>query len=161
MALAGLILGYIGVAIIPFILIIAAIAIPNLLRSRMVANEVSAVATLRSLNAACAQYSVTYSRFPPTLANLGPPPPGVTPSADAAGLIDLPLTSGIKYGYVFDYAVYRGFDRGGKDRLQTYAITAAPMTPGATGTRYFFTDQTGVIRAETGRAATADSPPIS
>jgi len=48
MAMAGLILGYIGVAMVPFILIIAAIAIPNLLRAKMAANEASAVGTLRT-----------------------------------------------------------------------------------------------------------------
>ena len=161
MALAGLVLGYIGVAVIPFILIIAAIAIPNLLRSRMAANEASAVATLHTLNAACIKYSEIYGRFPPGLVNLGPAAPGVNSSADAADLIDLALTGGIKYGYVFDYAVYGGFERDGKERPQTYAITATPMTPGATGVRYFFTDQTGVIRAETGQVATANSPPIN
>ncbi len=51
--------------------------------------------------------------------------------------------------------------RDGKGRAQTYAITATPMTPGATGGRYFFTNQTSMIRAELGRVATADSPPIN
>jgi type IV pilus assembly protein PilA len=161
MALAGLVLGYMGVSIIPFILIIAAIAIPNLLRSKMAANEASALATLHALNAACVEYSTTYGRFPPGLVNLGPPAPGVSTSADAADLIDLALTSGIKSGYVFNYTIYREIERDGKGRSQTYAITATPMTPGATGAQYFFTDQTGVIRAETGQVATADSPPIN
>ena len=49
MAIAGLVLGYIGFAAIPFILIIAAIAIPNLLRARMAANEASAVGSLRTI----------------------------------------------------------------------------------------------------------------
>ncbi len=160
MALAGLVLGYVGISIIP-ILIISAIAIPNLLRSRMIANEASAVATLRTLNAACVEYSATYGSFPPGLVNLGPAAPGVNTSADAAGLINLALTSGTKNGYVFNYTIYRGLERDGKGRAQTYAITATPMTPGATGGRYFFTDQTSMIRAELGRVATADSPPIN
>ena len=57
MAVAGLALGYVGLALIPFILIIAAIAIPNLLRARMAANEASAVATLRTYNTAMVTYS--------------------------------------------------------------------------------------------------------
>jgi Domain of unknown function (DUF4190) len=52
MAMAGLILGYIGVAMVPFILIIAAIAIPNILRSKMAENEASAVGSLRTFNTA-------------------------------------------------------------------------------------------------------------
>src|SRR5260221_5058429 len=137
MALAGLALGYVGVAIIPFILIMTAIAIPNLLRAKMFANEASAVSTLYTLNAACAKYSATYARFPPSLASLGPAAPSIAPSSDAADLIDLALTSGIKSGYVFDYAVYQCTDRDGKRMPQTYSITAAPVTPSATGRQYF------------------------
>jgi type II secretory pathway pseudopilin PulG len=160
MALAGLILGYIGVAIIPFILIIAAIAIPNMLQARMAANEAMAIVSLRTLNAACEAYSMTYGVFPPSLASLGPAAPGKGPSADLANLVDSSLASGVKSGYIFDYAIYQGRDRNGKRLPQTYAITAAPITPNATGRRYFFTDQSAVIRAETGQAATADSPYI-
>jgi hypothetical protein len=60
LAIAGLVLGYIQIAGIPFILIIAAIAIPNLLRARMSANESSAVASIRTLNAAEMNYSATH-----------------------------------------------------------------------------------------------------
>src|SRR6185503_4659346 len=56
MALAGLILGYISVAAIPVVLIIATIAIPSLLRARQAANESAAVANLRTINTA----EVTY-----------------------------------------------------------------------------------------------------
>jgi hypothetical protein len=48
-----------------------------------------------------------------------------------------------------------------KRSTETYIITATPAIPGSTGQRYFFTDQTGEIRAESNRAATADSPPIN
>src|ERR1700730_112441 len=57
LALAGLILGYFGVAFIPFILIIAAIAIPNLLRAKIAANEASAVGSLRNYQAAMGEYA--------------------------------------------------------------------------------------------------------
>ena len=58
MAIAGLVLGYFWIVIIPIFLIIAAIAIPNLLRARMAANEASAIASLRTLNSA----EITYSQ---------------------------------------------------------------------------------------------------
>src|ERR1700730_13089293 len=57
LTLAGLILGYFGVAFIPFILIIAAIAIPNLLRAKIAANEASAVGSLRNYQAAMGEYA--------------------------------------------------------------------------------------------------------
>src|SRR6202051_4475100 len=58
--------------VVAIILIIAAIAIPNLLRSKMVANEASAVGTLRTLNTAAVTYSVTYGGYPSALSKLGP-----------------------------------------------------------------------------------------
>lgn len=74
MALAGLIMGYISLAFIPVILIIAAIAIPNLLRARMAANESAAAATLRTINTAQVSYSITYPKqgYASDLARLGP-----------------------------------------------------------------------------------------
>src|SRR5713226_7615525 len=56
MAIAGLVLGYLGLSFIP-IVIIAAIAIPNLLRAKMAANEASAVASLRTYNTALSRYA--------------------------------------------------------------------------------------------------------
>jgi type IV pilus assembly protein PilA len=155
-ALAGLILGYAGAAIIPFILIVAAIAIPNLLRAKMVANEQSAVNSLALLNTSAVVYSTTYGAFPPSLVALEP---SSSPSPTAGNLIDSALASGTKSGYVFVY--YAIFDPRGKGEAERYIITATPVVPGTTGRRYFFTDQTGMIRAEVDQVATADSPPIN
>src|SRR5438445_6303437 len=87
--------------VVAIILIIAAIAIPNLLRSKMAANEASAVGSLRSLNTACITYSTTYGSYPTTLSNLGP---ATTASSTTADLIDSVLASGTKSGYSFAYA---------------------------------------------------------
>ncbi len=149
MAVAGLVLGYAGVMVIPLVLIIAAIAIPNLLRSRMAANEASAVGSLRSINTAVVVYASTYGSFPRSLAVLGPPLNGHA-SADSADLIDSVLASGTKSGYVFVYRVHG----------TEYGVTANPATQGTTGVRYFFSDQTGIIRLETSHPASAESPPI-
>ena len=62
LAIAGLVLGYLGIAMIPLILIIAAIAIPNLLRARMAANESSAVYSLRTINTAQVTYQATFGK---------------------------------------------------------------------------------------------------
>ena len=142
--------------VVAIILIIAAIAIPNLLRSRMAANEASAVGSLRTLNTASVQYSTTYGTgFPVALSNLGPATPATSAAAD---LIDSVLTSGTKSGYVFVLAGVAG--PGGT--IDTYTITATPSTVGTTGQRMFFTDQTGVIRQDpSGAGADATSTPIS
>lgn len=155
MALAGLILGYLGVSIVP-ILIIAAIAIPNLLRAKMVANETSAVGSLRAINLAVLSYSERYGHVPAVLTNLSPSPVG-NPSENMADLIDSALGSGVKSGYQFIYQAFDAHDRGIYD---AYSVRADPVVAGTTGQRHFFTDQTGIIRVETGRPADEHSPPI-
>jgi len=153
LAIAGLVLGYAGLAIIP-VLIIAAIAIPNLLRARMAANEASAVGSLRTINAACVRYGTAYKTFPASLANLGP---GAPPNASAAGLISDVLASRQKSGYLFTYQPGPSQD----GVTISYEVHADPVTPGATGVRHFFTDQSGVIRARMDGQASVESPPLS
>src|SRR5258707_6772889 len=86
--------------VVAIILIIAAIAIPNLLRSRMAANEASAVGSIRTINTAAVTYSTTYQSagYPTTLAQLAP---AASASSTAADLIDSVLSGGTKSGYTF------------------------------------------------------------
>ena len=151
--------------VIAIILIIAAIAIPNLLRSRMAANEASAVGSLRAITTAAITYSATYGNgFPPTLAALGPPASGGTDGCDTSGLIDSVLASGTKSGYTFTYTGASPLTAAGSGCTtagdNTYTITANPVTPGTTGIRYFFTDQSGVIRYNATQQAAVTDPPI-
>ena len=153
--------------VVAIILIIAAIAIPNLLRSRIVANQASAVGSLRSLNTAEVTYAVTYNTgFSPTLGDLGPPPGTNAPVATAAGLVDEVLsgwaqsqsaaTVSAKSGYQFTYSP-GATDMTG--RVNAYQIYATPVSPGTTGTNFYFTDQSGVIRQNsTAIAGSSDSP---
>jgi type IV pilus assembly protein PilA len=136
--------------VVAIILIIAAIAIPNLLRSKMAANEASAVGSLRSLNTASVAYSTTYGTYPASLAVLGP---STSPSSSAADLIDSVLSSGAKSGYTFTFSPGTG--------NMSYSITGAPSTAGVTGQRNFYTDQSGVIRANASGTADSASTPIS
>ncbi len=142
--------------VVAIILIIAAIAIPNLLRSRMAANEASAVGSLRTLNTACVTYSTTYGTGFPAGTTLAPLGPGSPATAAAADLIDSVLVTGTKSGYVFTYTA--GAAVGGT--INTYTLTAVPANIGTTGQRQFFTDQSAVIRANPSGAATAASTPI-
>jgi type II secretory pathway pseudopilin PulG len=156
LALAGLILGYSWLGIV--LLIIAAIAIPNLLRSKMAANEATAVGSLRTLNTACVTYSTTYGGFPSSLDMLGGEGSGAPPSSTAAQLIDNMLQSGTKSGYSFTFSAGTADTAG---NIDYYIINANPVTPGTTGLRYFFTDQSGIIRADTAAPATEYSTPIT
>ncbi|MGO9642601.1 MAG: prepilin-type N-terminal cleavage/methylation domain-containing protein [Candidatus Acidiferrales bacterium] len=144
--------------VVAIILIIAAIAIPNLLRSKMAANEASAVGSLRTLNTSCVTFSTTYGGFPSTLTALGGEGSGSSPTSASAQLIDNVLQTGTKTGYNFTFSAGTADASG---NIDYYIINANPVTPGTTGLRYFYTDQSGVIRADTANAATSSSTPIS
>ena len=139
--------------VVAIILIIAAIAIPNLLRSKIAANEASAVGSMRTLNTACIAFSTSYGQFPTLLTNLGPIAANGTASSTSADLIDSVLSAGSKSGYTFAYTATAPY--------QTYTLTATPIVVGQTGQRMFFSDQSGVIRADvSGAGATVASTPI-
>lgn len=143
--------------VVTIILIIAAIAIPNLVRSKMTASETAAVATLRTINTTCLMYSTTYGGYPPSLSALGPPASGSAAGATAADLIDSVLATGAKSGYTFTYTaapVVSG-------QIPAYTVVAEPITRGSTGQRGFFTDQTGTIRSNPAGLADVNSTPIS
>jgi type IV pilus assembly protein PilA len=143
--------------VVAIILIIAAIAIPNLLRSKMAANEASAVASLRTLTTAAISYSTTYGNYPGSLVALGP---SSTPTSAAADLVDSVLGKdpAVKSGYTITYTP------NSTTAASTYTITAKPVTTNVTGLRTFFTDASGVIRADAQggtTVASASSTPIS
>jgi type IV pilus assembly protein PilA len=127
-------------------LIIAAIAIPNLLRARIAANEASAVSSVRSVVTAEVTYSSTWRKgYAVALANLGGAVPCAA-SAATACLIDPVLAGGTKRGYkiaALGRAAVGGI-------VQTFAVSATPVTVGQTGQRAFCSDEFGIVRvAET------------
>ncbi len=140
MALVGLIFGYLGISVVP-ILIIAAIAIPNLLRARIAANESSAVAAIHALNSAEVSYAYAYPKIGYTcnLRDLA----GAGGSSTGAGLIDNTLASGERNGYVFRV------DGCSKDG---YVVSAVPRVRRQTGNRTFCSKQDSVVRASEGSA---------
>ena len=142
--------------VVAIILIIAAIAIPNLLRSKMAANEASAVASLRTYNTAIVAYQTTFATDPsPNFTQLGPASGG-TPSASSADLVDslLGAATPVKSGYSFTYTPVAATP------VTQYTILAVPSST-STGQRKFFTDQSGVIRQTTDNSTpTVSSTPI-
>lgn len=153
--------------VIAIILIIAAIAIPNLLRSRMAANQAAAVGSLRVINSSEVSYAASYNiGYAFSLVYLGPPASGLMATSTAAGLIDSVLAGGsggsaatsnqsLKSGYTFTYSAATT----ATGAVDIYGITAVPSTYGTTGNVYYFTDQSFVIRQNiTGTASSSDSP---
>jgi type IV pilus assembly protein PilA len=142
MAIAGLVLGYLWIAAIPMILIVAAIAIPNLLRARIAANESSAVGSIRSVNTA----EITYAQSHPNV--------GFTCSmSDLAGdgLISSKLAGGSKTGYAFERTdCSAGAEGPGNAK---YRVVAYPVTANTTGIKAFCSDESAVIRVDSGGSA--------
>jgi type IV pilus assembly protein PilA len=146
--------------VVAIILIIAAIAIPNLLRSRMAANEASAVGSIRTMNTAAISYNSTYGNgFPVSLAQIGTTGTAAV-SCNNAELLDSVLTSGTKSGYTFKILAGNGL--GAKPTGCTaagstdgYGGVATPVTLGTTGQRSFCSDATGVIRYDATGATAA------
>ncbi|MGA3107393.1 MAG: prepilin-type N-terminal cleavage/methylation domain-containing protein [Terriglobales bacterium] len=127
--------------VVAIILIIAAIAIPNLLRARIAANESSAVASLRTLNTAQISYNSSYPTigFATSLASLSGTsctPPGSV----GACIIDTQLASGTKSGYSFALSGTSGTPN------STYTFIASPLAPNQTGVRYFCSFGDAVVR---------------
>jgi prepilin-type N-terminal cleavage/methylation domain-containing protein len=130
--------------VVAIIALIAAVAIPNMLRARHNAGETSAIASMRTLVGALESFRanqtpLTYPANLVALSNAVPP------------YIDAVLSSGTKQGYTFTFT---------PTLPNTYTIAAAPVTAGVTGTRGFFVDQTGVIRVAATPPASAASPAL-
>jgi type IV pilus assembly protein PilA len=131
--------------VVIIILVIAAMVIPNLLRSKIAANDSSAVASLRNINTAEVTYNSTWGRgFAPTLANLGGASPCLAATSAAACIIDplLSVAPFSKSGYVFAAAgtlAIAGVNNG-------YEANATPGTVQVTGVRAFCADQSGLIQ---------------
>lgn len=143
--------------VVAIILIISAIAVPNFLRSRMSANEASAVASIRSITTAAVTYSITYPdlNFPAALTALGGAAPCTTASSAGACLIDDVLANGTKSGYAF---VWTG---DGQVPSVAFTLTAAPQAVGSSGQNMYCTDQSGVIRFDpSGTACNNASPTL-
>jgi type IV pilus assembly protein PilA len=141
--------------VVAVILIIAAIAIPNFIKSKMLANEAAAIQNLRNITTAEVVYSTTYGiGFSPTLVSLA----GNTTTIDQnnAQLIDTVLGSGTKSGYTLSYSILTQDALG---HVTGYALNADPLTS-TTGQRHFYTDQTSVIRTNLSATAGASDPAI-
>jgi type II secretory pathway pseudopilin PulG len=149
MAIGGLVTNIVSiVAFIP-IMIIASIAIPNLLASRMAANEGATLRGLRTIHEAEQTYQATTGNGQyGTLADL-----------QRDSLITADLASGEKSGYRFKVEVFKSTS----DRPATFAVVAVPTDYGSSGRRSFFVDETGVLRGEDrqGVEASKSTPPVN
>lgn len=143
--------------VVAIILIIAAIAIPSLLRAHIAANESAAAAAIRTLNTAENSYMSAYPTvgFAPTIGALGPPNANTcpTPNSTNSCFIDFPLANATaapgRNGYVYDATTFAG---------SAYAVAATAASWNETGIRSFCSVGDGVIRY---KVETATVPPAT
>ena len=142
--------------VVAIVLVISAIAIPSYLRSRMQANEASAVGSVRMINTSAITYSSTYVSvgFPTNMADMGGAIP-CSPSSTTACILEDTIAQGTKSGYAF---VWTG---DGATPSVAYSLTGTPLVVGGSGQRMFCTDQTSVIRFDpSGAGCNVSSRPI-
>lgn len=127
--------------VVAIIGIIAAIAIPSLLRSRMSANEAAAAGGVKAIAAGQTDYNNNSSphTYATALDDLG-----TGNGAGGVGFIDMALASGIKAGYTF---LMTPGATSGNNQVWTWSATAWPLNYQSTGIRSFYIDQSGTIRA--------------
>ncbi len=138
--------------VVAIILIIAAIAIPNLLRARIAANEASAVGSLRTIVTAEISYANSYQLGPAATIGLLANASGCVASAATACLIDTTLAvNKAKSGYKFD-AVGNGGAGTASSPNTGFEAIANPTTVGTSGQRSFCADMSGVLHVDQGGA---------
>jgi type IV pilus assembly protein PilA len=143
------IIGGCFVLLIPVLLIIAALAIPQMLKARKTADETSAIQTMRAIASAELSYNVAYPEngYACSLAALGGNPSSGAPTDQAAQLIDPTLAaSSQKSGYTFTVTCGAKANISGHDVYTSYQLAAIPQTVGKTGDRGFCSDESGTIK---------------
>jgi type IV pilus assembly protein PilA len=139
--------------VVAIMLIIAAIAIPSMVDTKISADEASAVASIRAIGTAEVSYQAAYGGYADTLAKLGGADP-CTKSEETACLLDQSLAGGSKAGYKF--AATGANPSGGENT--GFVVGAAPEVFGRTGKRMFCSTEKNVIRADL-NAAGSTLPP--
>lgn len=144
--------------VVAIILIIAAIAIPNLLRARIAANESSAASSVRRIATSEIAYNAAYPTvgYSPDLASMGGPSTGCSPSSTTACILDSIVASGTKSGYQLAAV---GFN-GGAGPNSSFVAASAPISFNVTGFRNFCVVTDGVLRNQPGTAGGVPAPDV-
>lgn len=145
--------------VVAIILIIAAIAIPNLLRAKIAADESSAASSVRRIATAEVAYNASYPTvgYASTLAYLGGPDTGCAPSSTTACILDSVLASGSKSGYQLLAAAFSS--SGGPN--DSFVASSAPQAFDVTGVRNFCIVTDGVLRQQQGTSGGVPAPDVA
>jgi len=157
MAIAGLVLGYAGLALTALYFAFVFFVIRNTFSRDVPANETAAISTMKTYETALHTYAQKCAAqgYPATLSLLGPGRGDCT----RANLIQdrrLVAAAPVAKGYMFEYRP--GVN--GTDRVSVFVLVARPVMPGSSGKRFFYLDERGVLREAYTQGVGPNSPPI-
>jgi hypothetical protein len=156
MAIAGLVMGYLGIALVALSGIAGLLSLRSTLRQDVPANEVAAIQTMKAYQQALRAYAAKCPEqgYPANLARLGPGA-GDCMHAD---LVEQKLSAmtPAQLGYVYSY--HPGVE--GAGRVTVFALVASPVSPGFTGRRFFYLDEAGIIRQADSQIVGPRSAPL-
>ncbi len=144
--------------VVAIILVLMAMAVPSLLRSKMSANEASAVSSMRTIVTAETGYAITYPQvgYANDLGKLATPPSGTSVDSNAAGYLDPVLGCStqpcFKGGYKFSIVNAVG------NPISSYQLISVPAVPGQTGIRGFCADQASRMTYDPGGTSVCSVP---
>jgi len=128
--------------VVSLVVILVSLAAPGLLRSRVIANEGAAIGNLKAVNNACQLYHMDNNQYPDSLASL---------SVSTPPYLDSVLASGEKQSYSFAYNFVSN---------DSFTVNASPLSTGLLRGRYFYLDESGIIRAKSGSPAGPDDETV-
>jgi type IV pilus assembly protein PilA len=135
--------------VMSIMLILMALAVPQMLKVKKNANQTSAVQTMRTIGSAELSYNSSYSGFACPLSVLGGDPKSGAPTSQAAQLIDPALaTSGYKSGYTFNVTCGSKVTVNNQDSYNSFEITGVPQTVGKTGDNGYCSDENNIIKID-------------
>jgi len=157
MAIAGLVLGYSGIGLTTLYFAFIFFVVRNTFSRNVPVNETAAIATMKTYEAALHTYAQKCDAqgYPATLSLLGPGRGDCT----RANLIQdrrLVAAAPVAKGYLFEY--HAGVN--GTDRVSVFVLVARPVMPGSTGKRFFYLDESGVLREAYTQNVGPNSPPV-
>jgi hypothetical protein len=157
MAIAGLVLGYSGIGLTALYFAFVFFLVRNTFSHDVPGNETAAMVTLKHYEAALEAYAKKCDAqgYPATLSRLGPGRGDCT-SANLIHDRRLVAAAPVAKGYTFEYRP--GVN--GTDRVSVFVLVARPLIPGSTGKRFFYLDESGVMRAAYSQNVGPNSPPV-
>lgn len=156
LAIAGLVMGYLGVGFTALFTIAAVIGVRSALRHNVPANEQAAIATMRTYNQALTAYKMQCPQqgYPSGLPRLGPGGGDCSHANLLNARLAMPRPALLGYQFVYTPGIQ------GSERVTVFALVARPVQPGLTGKRYFYLDEDGVLRQAPSQIVGPNSDPV-